>query len=142
MTLDIRPLSPVLGAEICGIDLREELAPEVAAEITQAWRDHLVLLFRDQHLSVDDQLRFTRLFGEVAGSGTEGSVRKDPVLMLGNYDIPGQKVSKYALGEMQFHQDGVYAEAPTKATFLFALEVPAEGGNTCFASTGYAYTPS
>lgn len=139
MTLDLRPLSPVLGAEIRGIDLRSELAPDVVAVILGAWREHAVLLFRDQHLSVDDQIRFTRHFGEVAGSGAEGSVRKDPVLMLGNYDIPGQEVSKYALGEMQYHQDGVYAEEPTKATFLFALEVPERGGNTCFSSTGYVY---
>lgn len=139
MKLNIRRLSPVLGAEVRDIDLRDELSAETVDAIKAAWREHLVLLFRDQQLDVEAQKRFTRHFGELALSGTESAKREDDVLLLGNFEIEGRKVSQYAMGEMQFHQDGVYVECPTKATFLYGIEIPPTGGNTCFVSTNDVY---
>ena len=63
MSLNIRPLSPALGAEIVGIDLRQELSPATMADILGVWHAHLVILFRDQTLSEDEQVRFARQFG-------------------------------------------------------------------------------
>ena len=63
MTLTVKPLSPALGAEIAGIDLREDMSAETFAEILDVWHQHLVILFRGQSLSEDDQIRFAQRFG-------------------------------------------------------------------------------
>jgi taurine dioxygenase len=65
MPLVVKPLSPALGAEIAGVDLREDLSAETFAEILDTWHKHLVILFRNQSLSEDDQIRFAQRFGEL-----------------------------------------------------------------------------
>ena len=64
--LTIEPLAGSLGAEIGGIDLRDELSEETVAAIRSAWLEHLVVFFRDQDLAADDFVRFARRFGEPA----------------------------------------------------------------------------
>ena len=56
-TLTVTPLSPAVGAEISGVDLREDLSPQTIADIIAAWHKHLVLVFRNQTLSEDEQIR-------------------------------------------------------------------------------------
>jgi taurine dioxygenase len=51
MPLEIKPLSPALGAEIAGVDLRQDLPAETVAAIIDAWHEHLVILFRNQELT-------------------------------------------------------------------------------------------
>ncbi len=63
MPLVVKPLSPALGAEILGVDLREEIPPQTVAAILDAWHQHLIILFRNQSLSEDGQMRFARHFG-------------------------------------------------------------------------------
>ena len=63
MTIDIRPVTAIIGAEISGVDLRAPLADDDVAAIRQAWLDHLVLFFRDQHIDDDQHLAFTLRFG-------------------------------------------------------------------------------
>ena len=65
MPLVVKPLSPALGAEIAGIDLRQDLSAETFAEIRDIWHKNLVILFRGQSLSEDDQIRFAQRFGEL-----------------------------------------------------------------------------
>src|SRR3954471_14512852 len=61
--LTLRPLSPALGAEISGLDLRQPLDAATKAQVIEAWHQNLVLLFRDQVLDEEDQVRFCRNFG-------------------------------------------------------------------------------
>jgi len=63
-TLDIRPLSGALGAEILGIDLAHDLGEETVAAIRAAWLEHLVIFFRDQTLEPAQFLSVARRFGE------------------------------------------------------------------------------
>ena len=79
MSLVVKPLSPALGAEIVGVDLREELPAQTVADIVDAWHQHLVVVFRNQSLSEDDQIRFAQHFGALAAAhpaagGTQRSV--------------------------------------------------------------------
>ena len=67
MSLQIEPLSAALGARITGVDLRQPLDGETFRRIHQAALDQLVLVFPGQELGVEDQLRFSGLFGEVGG---------------------------------------------------------------------------
>jgi len=139
MAIEIRPLSPVLGAEVVGIDLRETLDDATAKEIADAWGKHQVLLFRDQDMSVDDQRRFVRIFGEIQPPRSRVNERKQPDIMyVANVTVDGER-GDLPDGEMQFHADQCYFETPTKGAVLYALEIPSKGGNTLFSSTYRAY---
>ena len=64
-SLDIRPLTSDIGAEIHGVDLRQELDDVTVDAVRQALLDHLVVFFRDQPISPDQHLAFARRFGPI-----------------------------------------------------------------------------
>jgi len=64
--MGVRSLSPALGAEIIGVDLREPLDDATFEQILAAWHQHLVILLRDQQLIEADQVRFAERFGPPA----------------------------------------------------------------------------
>jgi taurine dioxygenase len=63
--VEVWPTGAALGADVAGVDLSRDLAPETAAAIKQAWSDHLVLRFRGQRLDDEALMRFSRHFGEL-----------------------------------------------------------------------------
>jgi taurine dioxygenase len=137
MTLEFRPLTEALGAEARGIDLREPLSADTVETVVRAWQRYAVLVFRDQQISADDQKRFTSYFGSFQ-LPRGGAQSNNQVLFIGNTEVDGVPAD-IPLGPMQFHQDGAYGERPTKASMLYALELPPSGGNTLFASLARAY---
>jgi taurine dioxygenase len=138
--LPTRPLSPALGAEIIGVDLSEALTDELFAKILQCWHDNVVVLFRDQHLSEADQVRFAERFGTLALSHTRRYTTANPAVMLiSNIRENGKQIGALPDGEMQFHSDQCYQEKPAMASMLYAIEVPSQGGNTLFANAYMAY---
>ncbi len=144
MAIDIVSLTSSIGAEIRGLDLRDELDADTVAEIRRAWLDHVLVLFRDQQLGKEDQIRFTAQFGEVGELArpqeyrTPGHADMPPGMMLiSNVRENGVPIGALPDGEMMFHHDMLHAENPHTATVLYAVEVPSTGGNTLFAS-GYA----
>ena len=68
MPLVVKPLSPALGAEILGVDLREDLPAQTVADIVDAWHQHLIVVFRNQSLSEDDQISFRQAFRRLAAA--------------------------------------------------------------------------
>src|SRR5579863_8903913 len=64
--IQVTPLSPACGAEISGVDLSKPLSEHEVRAIKDAWGKHLVLVFRGQKVSQDDQLRFASYFGDLA----------------------------------------------------------------------------
>src|SRR2546423_8192833 len=84
----VEPLSEALGAEIVGLDLRQDLPPQTVGDIISAWHEHLVLLFRNQSLSEEDQIRFARHFGALQQrtrppeARNEASLLKNPELTM------------------------------------------------------------
>jgi taurine dioxygenase len=147
MPLVVKPLSPALGAEIAGIDLREDLSAETFAEILDTWHRHLVILFRNQSLSEDDQIRFAQRFGELQRRTrppeaiNEAGHTKYPQLtmLVSNIRENGKLIGSLPDGEMHFHSDQCYLEKPATGTFLYAIEVPSEGGDTLFLNMYKAY---
>jgi taurine dioxygenase len=138
--LAVRPLSPALGAEIGGVDLREELADRTFAQIRDAWHRHLVILLREQELSEADEVRFAERFGPPAVIHTKEYVRNHPAVMLiSNIREDGKPIGALPDGEMQFHSDQCHQERPAMASLLYAIEVPSKGGNTLFANQYKAY---
>src|ERR1700730_4734014 len=147
MSLVVKPLSPALGAEILGVDLREDVPPGTVAAIVEAWHQHLVILFRSQSLSEDDQIRFARHFGVLQQRTrppehrNEKSVIKHPetTMLVSNVRENGKLIGSLPDGEMHFHSDQCYLEKPAKGTFLYAIEIPSEGGDTLFLNMYRAY---
>jgi taurine dioxygenase len=138
--LPTRPLSPALGAEIMGVDLSEPVSDALFAKILQCWHDNVVVLFRDQHLSEADQVRFAERFGPLALSHTRRYTTANPAVMLiSNIRENGKQIGALPDGEMQFHSDQCYQEKPAMASMLYAIEVPGTGGNTLFANAYMAY---
>ena len=70
--IKVIPLSDALGAEIRGLDLREPLGAETIKEVEQAWYNHIVLAFRDQDLTMEQQRAFAAQFGALAPRGGDG----------------------------------------------------------------------
>ena len=136
----VRPLSPALGAEIIGIDLREGMSDDLFARILAAWHDNLVLLLRDQQLTEEDQVRFAARFGPLATIHTKQFVRNHPAVMLiSNIREDGKPIGALPDGEMHFHSDQCHQERPARGSMLYAMEVPSKGGNTLFANAYKAY---
>jgi taurine dioxygenase len=136
----VRPLSPAVGAEIVGVDLREPLDDATFAQILDAWHKHLVILLRDQTLSEEDQVRFAERFGPPARIHTKQFMQKHPAVMLiSNIREDGKPIGALPDGEMHFHTDQCHQERPAMASMLYAIEIPSQGGNTLFANAYAAY---
>ncbi len=143
----VTSLSPSLGAEIGGIDLRQELTPATVAAIREAWHAHLVLVFRDQTLSEDEQIRIARSFGELKPRNRPKEARNETSLiqhpeftmLVSNIRENGKLIGSLADGEMHFHSDFCYLEKPAAATLLYAMEIPSHGGDTLFLNMYKAY---
>jgi taurine dioxygenase len=142
--LEVVPLSEHIGAEIRGLDLREQPDAATTEAIYRAWLRHLVIVFPAQTLSQEDLIRVTGYFGELgeisrpAKYFPKGYSRLLPgIMLISNIRENGEPIGALPDGEMMFHHDMIHAEVPSKATLLYAVEIPSTGGNTLFAS-GYA----
>ena len=147
-TISVTKLHPLIGAEIGGVDLGRPLDAGTFRQIKDAWHDHTVLLFRDQDLSEDDQRRFASYFGSVAkrvppkagASGVGDSPEWDDMMLVSDkVDAKGKALGTLGHGEMWFHTDKCYHRRPHRASFLYGLEIPSEGGHTKFSSMYAAY---
>ena len=147
MTLTITPFDAPIGAEVTGVDLRNAFDKSIVDEIYQAWLDHLVLIFRGQSLSKDEQVAFANQFGDVGIRATPKDVQNEVangydgsiMLVTNQRDEKGNYIGSLQDGEMWFHHDMSYRPEPHKATLLHALKLPSTGGNTKFANQYLAY---
>jgi len=147
-SITVTGLHPVIGAQVSGVDLSLALDAATVEAIRRAWHDHTVLVFRGQNITGDDQLRFASHFGTVAerhkpkpGANSPEDVPDWTNLMLvtDKKDENGKPLGGLGHGEMWFHSDKCYHQRPHRASFLYGIEVPTEGGHTKFASLYGAY---
>ena len=123
------------------------LDDEIIQIIKEAWYKHTVLLFRNQQLSEDEQLRFASLFGPIADrvrppqnkNYTDAADWGKLMLVTDHVSEDGKPLGSLGHGEMTFHTDKCYRERPHHASFLYGIEIPDTGGNTKFASLYAAY---
>ena len=132
--VEVRPVAGALGAEICGVDLASPLDREVAAEIRRAFLDHLVVFFRDQALTPQQQLAFARRFGEPMEYPQLKGLPECP-LITPVIKLEHERVNFGGI----WHSDTTYLERPPMASMLYALETPPYGGDTIFANQYLAY---
>lgn len=141
--LDIRPLSPAIGVEIRGVELTRPISDEDFARVRRAWEENCIALFRSQTIGEAEQLAFAARFGPLGTRVNDHDPQKGgthpAVLYVSNVKVNGKLTGILPDGEMFFHSDTCYVELPAMASMLYAMEVPAKGGNTLYANGFKAY---
>jgi taurine dioxygenase len=138
VAIEVIPTGTV-GAEVRGVDLAAVTGGEIDA-IKQAWYRHDVLVFRNQRLTDDDLLAFSRHFGTLDPPPNQGAGRKSPpgypdVYVVSNVlDEQGEPIGALGDGEALWHTDMSYIAQPPDASMLYSLEIPPVGGDTWFCS--------
>ncbi len=151
MTTAIRPLHPSIGGEVSGCDLTRPLAPDQVAAIEAGMDRHAVLVFRGQNITDEQQVAFTRNFGEIENSAgghitKQHEKRLSPLLNdvsnLGRDNKPLARDDRrrmFNLGNRLWHSDSSYRAIPAKYSLLSGRIVVARGGDTEFADMRAAY---
>lgn len=142
--MKISPTGAALGADVWDIQL-DRLDNTTFQDIYQAWLDHNgVLRFPCQDLNDDNFLEFAARFGEldlapINANGGYWKPKYPELAVISNLVQNGKPVGSLGSYESKWHTDMSYNESPPKASILYAIELPLEGGDTGFASTAAAY---
>jgi len=142
-TVNVVPAGKALGAEIPDVDLKR-ISDQDFAVIHRAWLDHLVILFHGQQLTDEDLIAFSRRFGDLDWAPVQETGRRfvtghPEIYVVSNVIENGVPIGSLGAGEAVWHTDMSYLEDPPKASMLYALEVPAQGGKTFFSNMYRAY---
>ncbi|OGG44138.1 MAG: hypothetical protein A3F84_22670 [Candidatus Handelsmanbacteria bacterium RIFCSPLOWO2_12_FULL_64_10] len=138
--IQILPTGGALGAEARGLDLRQPLSPGQVNRLRAAFLDHSVLFFRDQRVSEEDQVRFSRYFGDPAPHVREQPDRPiQEIFIISNVEENGKPIGALGNDEINFHSDLSYMPRPGSISMLYAIEVPESGGDTMWANCYTAY---
>jgi alpha-ketoglutarate-dependent 2,4-dichlorophenoxyacetate dioxygenase len=144
--MDIVPLGPGFAAELRGVTLKDIAADEAAYRQTRAaFEEHSVLVFRDQDVTDEAQIAFTRRFGplEVSHAASQGAGTN--LVILSTIDKDGNVVPadhRLALrnkANQLWHADSTFKSVPALASVLSGRIMPAEGGETEYVSTRLAF---
>lgn len=133
--ITIKRLSPVVGAEIGGVDIAKGIDDETLREIHAALMDHLVVFFRDQEITPAQQRDFAARFGRLRQARRSAFLVQEDVpemhVLINDRERP-PNVNHY-------HSDGIFRKEPEFASILRAVECPDSGGDTIFVSMYAAY---
>ncbi len=149
MTFSVKPLTPRFAAEIVGLDASRPLADEVFAMVRQAWLEAGgLLVLRDQRLSTDQHIAFSRRFGPLFGAPGETPLQRTvsryihpdhpEIYRVSNKLKDGEPMGRARAGTY-WHSDVSFKERPAAASILHAIEIPSIGGDTLFADMSRAY---
>jgi alpha-ketoglutarate-dependent 2,4-dichlorophenoxyacetate dioxygenase len=151
MAVSIRQLHPVFVGEVSGVDLSQPLTGEEAAAIDAGMAEYGVLVFHDQDITDEQQIAFTRNFGEIENS-TGGNVtqpgekRLNPLMNdVSNLDQDNLPLGRddrrrlFNLGNQLWHSDSSFRAVPAKYSLLSGRVTVEKGGNTEFADMRVAY---
>ena len=134
--IELRPIMPHIGIELCGADLAHTIADDDFAAIRAAWLRHTILLVRAQaHLRPEDLIAFARRFGQLdEHDQPQYCLAGYPEIALVSNVKEGDRYVGAPKAGRQWHSDAQYLRRPPSASLLWAKEVPPSEGNTCFAN--------
>lgn len=141
MEIEFRPLTPVIGAEVVGIDITRPVDASLAKRMREIWVERTILVFRGQQRAKPEHLiAFTRLFGEAdAHDQPQYTMLGYPeIALVSNVKEMGRYIGAPKAGR-NWHSDSQYLKRPPSGSFLYAKEVPPENGETLFANMYAAY---
>ncbi len=151
----IQPIDPVsrpfFGGEVSGIDITRPLTPAEVLQIDAGMDQFGVLVFRDQRLTDDTQMAFSRNFGDLELATGDLNFHQGRRLAsahmndISNLGLDNQVLARdsrrrlFSLGNRLWHSDSSFKEVPAKFSLLSARIIPGSGGNTEFADMRAAY---
>ncbi|WP_426118567.1 TauD/TfdA dioxygenase family protein [Pseudomonas sp. DSP3-2-2] len=137
---EVRPFAEKVGAEIVGLDLSLPLNDADFARVHQAHLDHHVVVFRDQQITPQQQIDFSRRFGILQIHVLKQFLLANhpEILIVSNIVEDGQPIGLGDAGKY-WHSDLSYKELPSLGSMLHAQELPSEGGDTLFADMHLAW---
>ncbi|MCX6522825.1 MAG: TauD/TfdA family dioxygenase [Actinobacteria bacterium] len=130
MTATVRPAAPACGAEIDGLDLSDP-TPAAIDLVRTALADHGVVFVRGQHLDPAQQVRLTAMFGEVLRVPYIAALDGHPDVIAVLKEADEQRISTFG---GTWHSDFSFLDEPPSLTLLYAIDVPAAGGDTLWSS--------
>jgi alpha-ketoglutarate-dependent taurine dioxygenase len=133
-TIEVQPVSGALGAEISGVDLARDLDDGVIGEVRRALVENCVIFFRGQKLTPERQIAFGRRFGALQVHDFVAGMNTHPEII----EVRKEEDELRNFGGV-WHTDVSYLEKPALGSVLYALEVPAYGGDTLFSNQYLAY---
>ncbi|MDF0734241.1 TauD/TfdA family dioxygenase [Pseudomonas entomophila] len=137
---EIRPFAGAVGAEIVGLDLAQPVNAEDFRTLHRAHLDHHVLVFRDQRITPEQHIAFSRRFGELQIHVLKQFLLEGhpEILIVSNIIEDGRNVGLGDAGKF-WHSDLSYKALPSLGSMLHAQELPSEGGDTLFADMHKAW---
>ncbi len=132
--MNVKPLTSAIGAEIEGVDLSQPLNDAQFEAVSTAFKQHLVLFFRNQSLQPQDIVGFAKLFGPVGAYPFAKPLPDHPEVIA----IIKEPEQKTVFGGI-WHTDSAYLQEPSAASVLYSLEVPDVGGDTLFSNMYLAW---
>jgi len=142
--MEIKNSNAPLGAEITGLDLAQPVDDATFQTIENLFHDRGVIVFRGQNLTEEEQIRFSRRFGDLEIHVATQCLRPGypEILVVSNILEDGKPIGLADAGQY-WHSDLSYLRNPSRCSLLLAREVPVAGGRvlgeTLFASAAYAY---
>ncbi|MEQ9170902.1 MAG: TauD/TfdA family dioxygenase [Rhodospirillales bacterium] len=132
--VEVVPLCGALGAEVHGVDLSADVSDDVLAEIRKALNEYLVIFFRDQDLTPDQQKAFGLRFGTLNIHPVYEPLPGHPEIL----QVVKEADALNNIGDT-WHSDATFLPEPPMGSILYAREVPPFGGDTLFANLYLAY---
>lgn len=136
----IRPLNEHFGAEVTGVDMRKPQSEEMKRLLNDLFAKYSVLVFRDQRITDDEQVAFTRIFGELEETTFKIANNHPYVYQLSNVDENGDilpmndKKRLFLEVNARWHTDSSFRAIPAKGSLLSGRVVPEGEGETAFCS--------
>ena len=132
--IKVKPISGAMGAEVFDVDLSSELNSETWNEIKEAFHNFLVLIFRDQNLTDQQQFNFTQRFGKLIPHPYVKGLPEIPEI----FKIIREPGESYSWDGF-YHSDLMFLKKPPLGATLYAKECPPFGADTAFTNMYLAY---
>jgi len=137
---EVRPFDAPVGAEVVGLDISKPINTEDFTRLHKAHLDHHVLVFRDQQITPQEHIDFSRRFGPLEIHVLhQFQLKNHPeILIVSNIKENGEPIGLGDAG-VYWHSDISYKPNPSLGSLLHAQELPSEGGDTLFANQHLAW---
>ncbi|MGE8202728.1 MAG: TauD/TfdA dioxygenase family protein [Variovorax sp.] len=137
---EVRPFDAPVGAEVVGLDISKPINTEDFIRLHKAHLDHHVLVFRDQQITPQEHIDFSRRFGPLEIHVLhQFQLKNHPeILIVSNIKENGEPIGLGDAG-VYWHSDISYKPNPSLGSLLHAQELPSEGGDTLFADQHLAW---
>lgn len=144
MPIELKRSGAPLGHEIRGVDIANGVSDADFEQIENALNEYGVVFIRDQHLSPEQHIAFSRRFGELESYPVGKFILPghNEILVVSNIMEDGKAIGLVDAGR-NWHSDMTFVEKPPRCSLLYSLEVPHQDGkaigDTLFVSTAAAW---